>query len=482
MATTTIYSKLLLTLTLWVAFTAIRNNLVSGSCARRSGCEQICVDVNITSGEYSCQCRRGYKLHTDNETCVVSPVPKPFLTANNSYVELPSLSDLVPIQTIIELTMKPTSLDGTILFTGYSVLSQTADFILLTLEGGHVVFRYDLGSGPAEIRSLQSIENNTWISIKASRWGRVGVLRVNGDTGVVGLSLGTASRLNLKGYLYLGRHPSPCLMPQFASSSISVTGCVEKVVINYQTLDLNGPQVKNFIVDNCSPCSNGGPCQNGGICKDSTLGNYMCLCPCGFNNTNCETAQDRIPRIAKFTGDGYLMYTDDSITRCVQGARTSFLLTIKPLSTSGLIFWSGQSTFPSVSGHGKQFIALNLCDGMLQLRFNLGTGDALVNVSHPTLFDGNYHTIRVQRTGNRASLSVGRSGGMAISPGSGYYLRTNRKVYLGAVPDMWEVTEGRYSTSFEGCLRTWIFEQCGPVVMLTRDFYVAANIENCLFG
>ena len=43
------------------------------------------------------------------------------------------------------------------------------------------------------------------------------------------------------------------------------------------------------------------------------------------------------------------------------------------------------------------FVALGFVDGSLQLRFNLGSGEALIGYNDSRLFDGQWHFIRVQR-------------------------------------------------------------------------------------
>lgn len=34
------------------------------------GCSQTCTNLHCTEGRFSCSCRDGYRLHSDNKTCV----------------------------------------------------------------------------------------------------------------------------------------------------------------------------------------------------------------------------------------------------------------------------------------------------------------------------------------------------------------------------------------------------------------------------
>ena len=55
----------------------------------------------------------------------------------------------------------------------------------------HVEFRYDLGSGPALLRSLQTVTLDSWHRIQAKRWHRDGMLKLDEHETVDGQSQGT---------------------------------------------------------------------------------------------------------------------------------------------------------------------------------------------------------------------------------------------------------------------------------------------------
>jgi len=71
----------------------------------------------------------------------------------HSYLQYIGLRRTVMSFSEIEVVFKTTDPDGLILYNGYST-DGTGDFISLALQNGTVEYRYDLGTGPAIIRSI----------------------------------------------------------------------------------------------------------------------------------------------------------------------------------------------------------------------------------------------------------------------------------------------------------------------------------------
>ena len=68
-------------------------------------------------------------------------------------------------KTSIKLSIKPQSLHGLLLYSG----QLEKDFISIGLSNGFVIFQFDLGSGPAFIKSEQKIRTNEWVTVTAPR-------------------------------------------------------------------------------------------------------------------------------------------------------------------------------------------------------------------------------------------------------------------------------------------------------------------------
>lgn len=55
--------------------------------------------------------------------------------------------------TEIEITFKPTSSEGLILYNGYTT-NKLGDYIAILMREGFAEFQFDLGTGPAAIRLI----------------------------------------------------------------------------------------------------------------------------------------------------------------------------------------------------------------------------------------------------------------------------------------------------------------------------------------
>ncbi|GFN77074.1 poly [ADP-ribose] polymerase [Plakobranchus ocellatus] len=260
---------------------------------------------------------------------------------------------------------------------------------------------------------------------------------------------------------------------------------LSQVIINKHALQLFGLRVSGVNVEPCShPCA-GQPCLNDGQCKPK-LDTYTCHCPLGFSNTNCEDVQEHLPTNPMFSGESYLMYRDKEVTKRVSGSRMDLQLSIRPRGHDGLIFWSSEdqafsskSLSSSPSPSTRDFIALGFHGGGLQLRYNLGSGEAMIAYNDSRLFDGDWHFIRVQRDKQDAYIEIDRKEVVeGSSPGRYTSLNTNKIVYLGGMPDVKQATGGRFVSSFVGCVRSMKLATDYAVKLLTQS-YEGVNIEQC---
>ena len=83
----------------------------------------------------------------------------------------------------------------------------SGDFLSLALIDGYVEFRYDLGDGPAILKSMNRLLSGSTYHIVAKRYNRDGLLRVNEEEDVKGTSPGTMKSLNLDHGGYMGYVP-----------------------------------------------------------------------------------------------------------------------------------------------------------------------------------------------------------------------------------------------------------------------------------
>lgn len=76
-----------------------------------------------------------------------------FTGGGHSFLRYQGLGRPVLVQMDIEIILKTSAPNGLILFNAYSG-DRSSDFVLLALVDGYVFFAFDLGTGPALIRSV----------------------------------------------------------------------------------------------------------------------------------------------------------------------------------------------------------------------------------------------------------------------------------------------------------------------------------------
>ncbi|CAL1534448.1 unnamed protein product [Lymnaea stagnalis] len=403
-----------------------------GTCTAKAADQHVCL---CPLGFYGDTCTKNSAVHVPH-------------FSGYSYLEFPGLQRSVLSYTEIEIVFKPISQDGTLFYNGFS-RDRSGDFISLSLQDGHLEFRFDLGTGPAVIRSTEPLATNVWHLVRASRTGLMGTLHIDGQPQISGQAEGAYTQLTLLDGLYLGGHPNFDHTSKHANATRSFTGCLQKVSINKKTLSLIGGAVKGVNVSPCShPCA-GRPCMNGGECKP-ILDSYTCYCPIGYSNTNCEDAQDQLPTTPMFNGESYLMYKYSNVIKRVSGDKIDLQLYIRPTGRNGLLFWSGEDLSKKSTG---DYFALGFVSGMLQLRYNLGSGEALLIYNDTRLFDGEWHRIRIQRDKQDAYMEIDRKEVVEGSSAGEYVsLNTDKTVYLGGLPAVSEKTGGRFTSGFAGCV------------------------------
>ncbi|CAH2058292.1 unnamed protein product, partial [Iphiclides podalirius] len=207
----------------------------------------------------------------------------------SSYLRLPSLGNSAQAWLDIQITLKPTSGDGLLLYNSERA-SGDGDFFSLHLRDYFVEFAFDLGSGIALVRSAYPLEHNAWHKVTVSRSGRRASLRVRPTSDVITTthsgatarevtdttrsvtSHGAARRLTLKQPMFLGGAPHP-LPPRLALKS-SFSGCVAQLVINDEELSVVSSALGGVNVDNCEDPKNNS-CLDKNLCKESLQPSYQ---------------------------------------------------------------------------------------------------------------------------------------------------------------------------------------------------------------
>ncbi|XP_076376857.1 FAT atypical cadherin kugelei isoform X4 [Megalopta genalis] len=186
-----------------------------------------------------------------------------------------------------------------------------------------------------------------------------------------------------------------------------------------------------MIVNECARV----PCPLFKICVPETSAQgYSCQCPDGFAGhtcdidiTKCHDESCYIPRNSiSFSGKSYARYRiAKTLIRQTIEDRLSLSLRIRTVQLTGNLMYAA----------GKvDYNVLEVVNGVVQYKFDLGSGEGLVRVGSVYVSDGNWHEILLERESNSARLTVnGKHVAHGSAPGSNDILNLQSDdLYLGA--------------------------------------------------
>ncbi|KAJ6656843.1 hypothetical protein lerEdw1_003174 [Lerista edwardsae] len=465
--------------------------------------------VNQASGQgYVCRCLLG----KHGEKCMAgATVTTPSFHGGDAFIAYPPLTN-IHYELRLDLELKPQSPDGLVLFSGGNG-GPGADFVSLSMAGGRLEFRYELGSGTAVLQSARPLALGQWHTVTAERMNKDGTLQVDNEPPVKRSSPGKSQGLNLRTSLYLGGVDDALHLPAAANVSSPFSGCIGELSVNGKKVDLSYSFLESRSISQCQdgspcdrrPCRHGGkclptgefefqclclegyqgerceaseghcqpPCLNGGSCKEAA-----CVCPPGFLGQQCEhdAAQPQLhvdwppegsggngtlgalpPRDAPgqygayFQDGGYVALPRHAFPRSLPDSPETIELEVRTSSPSGLLLWQGVKD--GESGKAKDFISLGLQDGHLVFSYQLGSGEANI-LSEDPVDDGEWHRVTAVREGRKGFLQVdGEEVVRGESPGKNVMVNTGGRVYLGGAPHIEALTAGKFLSGFTGCLK-----------------------------
>ena len=104
----------------------------------------------------------------------------------------------------LELSFRSFSEDGVLFYAPAGGGSQANDFISIGVLDGYVEFRYDLGVGPAILKSSVPIKLGHWHRLVAKRYHQDGFLAIDGIDKITGQTVGSIKTLNVDKMAYFG--------------------------------------------------------------------------------------------------------------------------------------------------------------------------------------------------------------------------------------------------------------------------------------
>ncbi|XP_076277738.1 agrin-like isoform X5 [Lasioglossum baleicum] len=422
----------------------------------------------LPQGGYVCKCTPG----RTGEHCEILDAELTELLipemSGDGFLELPCL-DGVAKAFSIELWFLTHAPDGLLLYNG-QLNNGRGDFISLNLIHGKLEFRFNLGSGIANITSPDTVTLDTWHCVRISRLGREGVLQLDDGTVARGLSGSPLTELNLEMPLYVGGVKHWREVHRLAGAWTGLDGAVQRLMVNgktYQNLAVNVTQHNTELYDGLPCRSNENPCHNGGVCLP-LLNSYLCKCASGYNGLHCEffmgydTSTELVERPVRFKGDNFLQfkhrngrstnstnttlgeyfeesYSDsdydleedvdyeyDSYDYTERRGQQSnkFEMRLRTTHPDGLIAWIGR---------GKvEHLMLSLHGGQVVLVYKSKT-EAISLRSRERVDDGMFHHVRASRRRRAMMIQIDDSAPVKMST-EATLLTTNGKLFVGGKP------------------------------------------------
>ncbi|KAM8829956.1 agrin isoform 2-T2 [Synchiropus picturatus] len=451
----------------------------------------------LPEGGYKCECPMGREgIHCEK----VAERRGAYMPQFNgdSYLELKGLQlyghDLRQKVSMTVVLMANDS-NGLIFYNGQKSDGK-GDFISLSLNEGVLEFRYDLGKGPATIRSKDRIQLNVWNTVNLERSNRKGEIEVNKKDPVRGEAPNLHVDLNLKESLFVGGAPDYSRLARAAALTEGFKGTIQKITLMGTPIlrEENALRSSDVAMFQGHPCSQE-PCHNGGRCNPM-LDTYECICQSGFSGGHCgnaihEKSAGETEAIA-FDGRTFIEYhnavTKSQLTNEIPDPESlenpsdqsekallvnKFELSIRTEATQGLVLWSGKGVERS------DYIALAIVDGRVQMTYDLGSKPVVLR-SSVRVDTNRWIRIKASRALRDGSLQVGNEAPVTgSSPLAATQLDTDGALWLGGLEEL-SVTRRlpkAYSTGFMGCIKDVVVD--GVELHLVEDALNSPQILHC---
>lgn len=189
---------------------------LNGICEATNPCKNGAHCRNVDNNGFKCFCTLGFKgpdcsLREDfDDTQAVRFTGDGYLAISGDlFPHVQSMADEV-----VRAVISTQEDSGLILFHGQTpeINGQDKDFFAIALIDGFVEFSFELGSGPARIRSDVRVNDGLKHTVVVKRKGKEGSLEVDGIHQTYGMSSGTLQALNAVGDIYIGGLPDFSLM------------------------------------------------------------------------------------------------------------------------------------------------------------------------------------------------------------------------------------------------------------------------------
>lgn len=349
------------------------------------------------------------------------------------------------------------------------------DFISLNLINGHVQFRYNLGSGIANITSMKTVELGKWHVVKASRLRRQGFLKINNGTSVIGKSKAPLTELNLDQYLYIGGYPDQKILHHESGVTKGLDGSIQRIALNGEIWEritdhvIRSRAVKRYRGHPCYSES----CLHGGLCIPH-LNEFHCKCTPKYSGKICDKRIRRKDesKAVYLNGTAFLSFPFKNQKGSRSRKSNRIRIRFRTKSSSGLLLWTNKGR--TLNG---DYLAVAIIDGYPELSYNLGKETGHFAIRSDTRVDDNsWHTVIVRRKKRLGEIQVDKGFPlMNVSEPGATDLNTDGTLWIGGMPKLPEGLPKDYYKGFFGCIDLIVVDG-NPMHLLMQQY---PNLQFC---
>ncbi|XP_026002515.1 contactin-associated protein-like 4 isoform X1 [Astatotilapia calliptera] len=384
-----------------------------------------------------------------------------FFDKETSYLHFPTFQG--ELNADISFLFKTTSSSGVFLEN-----LGIKDFIRIELSSStEVVFSFDVGNGPLDVRVKTSLPLNDsrWHRVQAERNVKEASLRVdNFPAATHEAPTDGLMHLQLNSQLFIGGT---------ASRQKGFLGCIRSLQLNGVTLDLEKrAKITPGVLPGCpGHCSSyGSLCQNEGRCEEKANG---FSCDCGQSAYTGAFCHKEVSATFKSTTSiTYILKEPFELSRNSSGLPSSIYsdITLRGENIS-LSFSTNQSPalLLYVSSFYREYLILLINkNDELELRYKLHSGrdvetlrSRVINVA-----DGRLHTVIVRRLADIVSVQIDQNAREDLNLTSDVEFNSIKSLILGRVeePDGLDAEMAELaSLGFTGCLSGVHFNSISPL-------------------
>ncbi|XP_022110110.1 neural-cadherin-like isoform X2 [Acanthaster planci] len=404
------------------SFTSVTTRVVAqcecGANIRQPGpCDfDACVNggtcTNTQGGGHTCDCPTGF----DGPDC--QQTTREF--KGQGFAHFGTLQQCEDTHTSLEfITTVP---EGVLLYNGPMIPltgDMPQDFILIQLVGGQPQLQIDLGSGSLtlSIPSARDLGDGKWHRLDVYRNGKdvefmldrckdASVAEVSSSSTrqtdqckQTGQTPGGNKFLNVNTPLQLGGRDLAAAFtyPSNISFASSYNGCMKDVEQDSTLYDLQTPGKVSNSDPGCSRLACG-ECNNGTCVGD--FDSYVCLCKPGFTGTTCDQATPAYD----FALDSYVRYQLKAPV-AIDSREGNYMVAFRTRQKEGLL-WT------ITSANRLEFTTIELIDGYIRSRWNLGDGEHSVYLNQYAVDDGSWHSVHLERYDFYVTVRIDGGGGV----------------------------------------------------------------------